>query len=376
MKRILVCMNLFFIVAPCLYAIDVTEISEIRLRTEDSRSELDSADRSLITQFWDQALNTMLLSDESKDIVEIRRQIEDQKGTSPLSFYTSAFISAAKEGLKAAFLNVQRMEEPAKMQMLEQNLMILTAQLKHPELAEIALSRLDDKDPVIRYWAARAVTNSGVIQTLSSEVTSNDDIKTAILNGLKQRIVFEQQPDIMITIINFAGVMDHPMAREILQTIAAQRIESYMNWSVENEEIDTKLLIAMGNVAMFQEDQAVKASFARQFARLYSLIFQRYQKGQDVLSSRQIEAAVTVILEVDKVVLAKMLNIPQTGVSSAIQRNSRLESEYELIFGDRLRKGDLATLYQFEYGKDASGKSLTEPPQLPAPSVNLNNTEK
>ncbi|MBC8378505.1 MAG: hypothetical protein H8E62_04950 [Planctomycetes bacterium] len=376
MKRILVCMNLFFIVAPCLYAIDVTEISEIRLRTEDSRSELDSADRSLITQFWDQALNTMLLSDESKDIVEIRRQIEDQKGTSPLSFYTSAFISAAKEGLKAAFLNVQRMEEPAKMQMLEQNLMILTAQLKHPELAEIALSRLDDKDPVIRYWAARAVTNSGVIQILSSEVTANDDIKAAILNGLKQRIVFEQQADIVIMIINFAGVMDHPTAREILQTIAEKRIESYMNWTVEDEQIDTKLLIAMGNVAMIQDDVAVKASSARQFARLYSLVFQRFMIGQEVLSDRQIDAAVTVILEVDKVVLAKMLNIPKTGVSGAIQQISRLEREYESIFGDRLRKGDLATLYQFEYGEDASGKPLTQPPQLPEHPADINNTEE
>ncbi len=376
MKRILVCLSLLFIMAPCLYAIDVTEISEVRLRNEASRSELDSTDLGLITKFWDKAINTMLLSDDSQEVVEIRRQIEEQKGSMPLSFYTSAYISGANESLKVAFQNAQRIDDPVKKQMLEQNLMILTAQLKDPELAELALSRLDDGDPVIRYWAVRAVTNSGVIQALSSEVTADEDAKAAILNGLKGRIVFEQQADIMVMIINFAGVIDHPTAREILQTIAERRIESYMNWSVESEEVDTKLLIAMGNIAMIQEDEAVKASFARQFARLYALVFQRYQMGQDVLSDWQIEAAVTVILEVDKEVLAKMLNIPQTGVSRAIQQNSRLDREYESIFGDRLRKGDLAMIYQFEYGKDASGKPLTEPPQMPAPPAKITDTEE
>ena len=103
MKRILVCLSLLFIMAPCLYAIDVTEISEVRLRNEASRSELDSTDLGLITKFWDKAINTMLLSDDSQEVVEIRRQIEEQKGSMPLSFYTSAYISVRMRVSRSPF---------------------------------------------------------------------------------------------------------------------------------------------------------------------------------------------------------------------------------------------------------------------------------
>ncbi len=375
MKHLLFGLILVFLIAPGLYAIDVTDIEEVRLRTENSLSELQSSDRSLISEFWDNALNIMLISEDVHEIVQIRRQLEEQKGSKPLFFYASTYISAAREHLQQAFENVQRIEDAEKRQLLEQNLMILTAQLKSPELTEFALKRLDAKDSIIRYWAVKAVTNSGVIQILSSEGVTNDEAKEAILNGLKTRLVSERQPDILIMIIKYAAAMDHPTSHQILLAIADERIKSYVNWSVDNEVVDTKLLIAMGNMALIQEDTEVKKSFARKFAQLYSLIFQRYLSGREVLSDNQIDQVVTVILEVNQMILAKMLNVPKTSVPKAIQMNRGLEREYETIFGDRLRLGDLSTLYQFDYGKDASGKAVTEPPKLPAPPANLNATD-
>ena len=190
-----------------------------------------------------------------------------------------------------------------------------------------------------------------------------------ILTALKKRLEFEQQPEIKTMIVTFAAAMNHPVAREILLTIARERIEAYKNWSIGDGVIDAKLLIAMGNIAMMAPDAEVKRTFARTFAELYSLFFQCYMAGQEVLSETQIEQLLNVILEVDKVVLGKMLNVSQTGVFRAIQRKVGLDREYETIFGDRLRSGDLGTLYKFDYGKDASGKPITEPPavgELPA----------
>ena len=370
---------LISLIVPSLFAISASDVEEVRLRMEGSRSGLQPADRSLIEEFWENSLNRMLLSDDILEIVEIRKQLEDQKGSQPLSFFASAYVSVAKQDLQTAFENIGRMGDAPKQQLLDQNLMILTAELKSPALVSIALGRIDDTDPVVRYWAVKALTNSGIIQSLGSEVTADEEIKAEILSALKQHLETEQQFEIYMMTIKFAAAMDHPIAHEILLTIADKRIAAYMNWSVENEMMDAKLLIALGNVAMMTPEAGVKSMFARKFAEYYSLVFQRYFIGKEVLSDAQIEQVVAVILEVDEMVLPKMLNIPTTGILKAIQRNIGLEREYENIFGDRIRLGELETLYKFDYGKDDSGKAITEPPKLPeppAPKISEENTEE
>ena len=370
---------LISVIAPSLFAISAFDVEEVRLRTESSRSELQSADRGLIEEFWENSLNRMLLSDDVLEIVEIRKQLEDQKGSQPLSFFASAYVSVAKQDLQTAFENIGRMEDAPKQQLLDQNLIILMAELKSPDLASIALARIDDADPVVRYWAVKALTNSGIIQSLGSPVTADEEIKAEILSALKQHLESEQQPEIYMMTIKFAAAMNHPIAHEILLSMADKRIAAHMSWSVEYEMMDAKLLIAMGNVVMKTPDAGVKSTFARKFAELYSLPFQCYFLGQEVLSGEQLDQAESVILEVDDIVLANMLNIQKTGILKAIQRKVGLEREYENIFGDRLRAGDLGTLYKFDYGKDASGKAITEPPKLPNPpalEISEENTEE
>ena len=256
--------------------------------------------------------------------------------------------------------------------------MILAAKLKSPALASIILDRIGDEDPVVRYWAVKGVTNSGVIQLLASGTTTAEETKVAILNALKQRLQQEQQVEIQIMMIDFAAAMNHPIARDILLSLADKRIAAYQDWSVVHETVDVKLLITMGNVAIMTNDDGVKSTFARKFAELYSLAFQRYLIGQEqeILSDEQLEKVVTVILEVDKVVLAKMLEVPQTGIFRSMRLKGGLEREYETIFGDRLRSGDLGAKYKFDYGKDASGNPVTEPPKLSASPVAPENTEE
>lgn len=374
MKRISTFLVLFMVVP--LYAATVSDIEEIRLRTEGNRTELQASDRSAIEEFWETSLDTMQLSDTAQDIIDIRRRLEQQMGAEPLSFYSSAYDAAAKRSLQTAFTNVARMDDAAKRALLEENLMVLTAQLKTPALADIALGKINDKNPVVRYWAVKAVTNSGVIQSLSAEITRDEATEEKILDALKERIGFEQQVEIETMIINFAAAMDHPVARDILLTVADKRIEAYKSWIIDKGEMDSRLLIAMGNVVLISPDADVKRAFAQKFAELYALVFQAYMKGADLLPDAQLEQVISVILEVDKEVLAKMLNVPQTGILRDLQRKVGLDRDYETIFGDRLRAGDLGNLYKFSYGKDASGKAITEPPAIGEIPAHLNKDDK
>lgn len=369
MKKFVFLLPVLFLSVVVHSAVKTAAIEGVRLRADSSSSELSASDQGVVKSFWETALNSMQLTDDVKEIVEIRRQVEQQKSNQPLSSYAAAYNDAALEFLPTAFNNVSRMEDPAKQKLLTQNLMILAANLGSPQLAPIAIERIDQKDPVVRYWAVKAITNAGVIRTLSDEIMGDDETKEAILNALKQRVEYEEQTEIQAMMIKFCAAVNHPTARDILLAIADQRIAAYRDWSVEHEMVDAKLLIALGSTAMMQSDAQVKADFARKFAELLSLVFQRYEKGQKVLSPEQIAETGSVIAEVDRVILAKMLNVSQTGVLRALQQKRGLEREFETIFGDRVRAGDLATLYQFDYGKDASGKAITQPPVLSAPVV-------
>ena len=367
MKNLVLLLTVLFLASVAVSAVKTTDIEAVRLRVDGTSAALTTSDQSAIQSFWERALNTMLLTKDIQEIVEIRRQIEQQKSRQPLSSYAAAYNAAALEFLAIAFDNVNRIEDPAKQQLLKQNLMVLAANLQTPKVASIAIERINEKDPVVRYWAVKAVTNAGVIQSLSDEIMGDDATRTAILDALKQRIEFEQQVEIQAMIIQFCAAINQPAAREILLTIADQRIPAYMDWSVENEIVDIKLLIALGSTAMMQSDAAVKTEFAGKFAVLFSLVFQRNMLGQEVLSDQQIEQNNSVILEVNDKILKSMLNVSQTGVFNAMRQHRGLDRVYETIFGDRMRTGDLATIYKFDYGKDAGGKSITAPPTLPAP---------
>lgn len=354
------------IVAASVWAVTVSDVQDVKQRTEGGNLNLSPAERSVIEEFWESRLNTMLISDRPDDIIAIRKDLEVAMGDEPLSLYSSAYNEIAREYLAKALENVVRVEDTNKQEMLEQNLMVLTARLKSPALASIAIQRIDHENPVVRYWAVKAVTNTGVIQMLSSDVTADKETEGKILNVLKQRLQFEQQTEIRTMIVNFAAAMEHPTAREILLTVADERIKAYTTWSfmMDQETLDTRLLIALGSRATTAENNEDKSVLARKFAELYALVFQAYMKGAGSLDAAQLSYLLTVILEVDRSILNQMLNVPQTGVLRAIQRQVGLEREYEMIFGDRLRPGDLATTFRFDYGKDASGRSITAPPEI------------
>jgi len=352
-----------FVCVAVAYSASTTEIETLRLRVQDSSVELTASEKGVISKFWSGTLDEMMLSDSSKDCVEIRRQLAEQKGGEFLSHYATAYIAEAKRSIEVAFGDAQRIEDTRQRQMIERNLMILTAELKSSDLVPLALQRLDAEDDVIRYWAFKAVTHSSVIQQLTSDVTGDVETTEAILTGFKKRVSVETQAEIQKMVVRFCMVFDDPLARDILLLIADRRIKAYRDWTVRDEMLDVNLLMALGNVAILQQDTANKKTFGRKFSELYALTIQRCLKGKNVLSKGEIEQLLTVIAEVDQNVLAKTMGI-KTGILTSLKRKTGLEREYETLFGDRMRSGQLAAMFKFDYGKDDSGKPITAPPEL------------
>ena len=352
-----------FVCIAVAYSASTTEIKTLRSRVQDLGVELTTSEKGVISKFWSTTLDQMMLLDASKECVETRRQLAEQKGSEPLSYYAAAYIAEAKSAIGVAFENAKRMEDPGHRQMIERNLMILTAELKSSDLAPLALQRLDGEDDVTRYWAYKAVTELAVIQQLTSDVTGDEKTTEAILTGLKNRTPVETQAEIQKMVIRFCMAFDDPLARDILVSIADSRIQAYRDWTVKDEMLEVSLLTALGNVAMLQQDPANKKIFGRKFSELYALTIQRYLKGKAAFSKEEVGQLLTVIAEVDQNVLGKSLGI-KTGILLALKSKRGLEREYETLFGDRTRSGQLTELFGFDYGKNGSGKPITAPPEL------------
>ena len=344
------------------YSASTAEIESLRFSVQDSSAELTASEKGVISKFWSVTLDEMMLSESSKECVEIRMQLAEQKGSDFLSHYAVAYVAEAKSAIEGAFGDAQRLESIQQRQMTERNLMILTAELKSPDLAPLALTRLDAEDDVVKYWAFKAVTNPGVVQQLTSDVSGDEKTTKTILSALNERASVATQTEIQTIIVRFCMAIDDPLARDILLLIADSRIKAYRDWTVTDVVSDVPLLTALGNIAMLQPDPDKKI-FGHKFAELYASAFQRYLKGTDTLLKSDIEGLMTVIAEIDQNVLGKTMGI-KTGIIPSLKSKRGLEREYETLFGDRTRKGQLASMFNFDYGKDASGKPITAPQEL------------
>ena len=337
------------------YSVNTAAIESIRSRTVSSGAELSASDVAEIADFWARALDQMLLSVSSQEIVEIRQQLEQGKGNEHLSYYATGYIAQAKKSIQAAFKHAQGIENPQQRAIVQRNLMILTGNLKSPALASLAIGHLNSEDSVIRYWAVKSLTQPTVVQQLTDPVTRDEGAMEAILTALKNLADGGTQPQLLKMITRFCMSFDHPTARQILLTMATERIKAYQQWNVGNVQSDLQLLTALGTTAHASQNAKIKQDFGRAFAELYAMAIQRYWMGVQTLPDDDIDQLHTVIAGVDQNVLEKTMGI-RTGILQALRTRNIpvLKREYETIFGDRMRSGKLAELLKFDYGKDAS----------------------
>lgn len=365
MKHLFYLLLIGFLFSGSVFAVNTDQIELVRERTQTSSSPLSEADKDVITRFWTTSLDQMLLSETSQDAVEIRMELAKQKGTEPLSSYRAAYVEEGLKGIQTALENIERLESAEQQIMAKRNLIILTANLESPKTSEIALAHLADKDDAIRYWAVKAVTQPAVIQQLSSDTITGDTVTAAILEGLSNCVSAEKRPEILEMIAGFCMAVNQPTAQQILGQMIDRRIDAYQNWLPVEVGLDIRLLSAAGSIATVQRNPDVKSMLGRKFAQMYALVIQRYMQAAESLTDEQLEHVLSVIAEVDQNVVLKVMEI-RTGILQGLKTGSMntLNREYEVLFGDRLRQGELAIRFKFDYGKDASGKPITCPPDL------------
>jgi hypothetical protein len=361
-----------FLIFTCLLlsdgrAVPTEEISSLRRQLSGSGSAVSDSNRDVINRFWRIAMDAMLLSEDSSQLVSIRRQIQEEKGTEPLSMYATAYIQSGRDHLRTAFETIAKWENTEKKTLMERNLIVLAAQLQSTLLSDLGLERLGHSDEVVRYWAVKAVAGSAVAQQLTNEVSGDEVLTDKILKALKERVATEPSMDILRTIVAFAAMVNRDEAREILLLSAQRRIQEYKDWKVDNEQFDALLLKAMGQIVLADRESEPRAMMARRFAELFSMIFQRYLAAPSPLTDDQRRALLNVIVEVDNQILTRIMG-QQTPILRAIQRPAGgLEREYESIFGSEMGAGQLGTRLNFNYGKTADGRAINAPPKLPSP---------
>ena len=362
-----------FLIAACLLgatvqAIPTDEIAAVRQNLSGGGVTLTDSDRAVIDRFWRIALDAMLLSEDPARLVSIRRQVQEEKGTEPLSFYATGYIQAGRTHLQTAFETVAGWGTSNKKILLERNLVILTAQLQSPLLAELGLERLSHADEVVRYWAIKSVASTALAQQLTDTATGDDVLTGTILKSLAERVGPEPSLEILRNIVVFAAMINREEARGILLSAAQRRISAYMSWNVDNEQFDAVLLKAMGQIVLAERESEGRSAMARRFAELFSLVFQRYLADPSPLTEEQKRALLNVIAEVDSQILTRVMGVQQTGIIRAINRpTGGLDREYEMFFGNEMRAGELGTRLKFDYGKTTDGKAISAPPKLPAP---------
>lgn len=339
-------------------AVPTDEIAALRQRSQAETAVISEADRAIMDRFWQISLDAMLLSEDPTTVVSIRRQLQKEKGDAA-GAYAADYVKIALSHLKTDFMTVEKWEESERKSLMLRNLMILTAQLQNPLLAELGLERLAHSDDVVRYWAVKTVCNTAMAQQLNN--AGGDPSK--LFDALTERIKQESQMDILRTIITFAAMVNRDEARGLLISAAERRIAMYQGWDVVNEPVDTLLLKTVGMIVLNEPESDIRAKMAQKFAALFSLVFQRYMVDPSPLSESQRTALLAVIAEVDNQIFTRLMGNQQTGVMRAIrspQWRTAMQREYETFFGSEARAGELGTRWKFTY----DGK--TAPPTLAA----------
>ena len=348
-------------------AVDTTKIEQVRTQFIQSNSQPDKAAEQIIDEFWRKSLDSMMLVEDTGEIVSLRSDLVKQKGDKDLSLYASTYVKIADTHLKSALEAVAKWENnDAKKLRIERNFMILIAELGRMELADLAITRLNHDDKMVRYWAVRAVTSPRVVSQLISDITRDEKLTLQIVTSLGDYVKQYDDAIVLPFIAEFAAGIKNASGNSLLVAIADKRIEAYMKWTVTDEASDAGVLKSIGGLVFETASAAARQELLGRFGQLYSCVVQRYLIGKNLPASSR-DQLVTVICEVEAGVMEKGLPGSTNRFRNELQRAQPIDKVYEALFGTSGKAGEFSTRMNFDYGKDSSGKSLVAPRPLPAP---------
>ena len=150
-------------------------------------------------------------------------------------------------------------------------------------------------------------------------------------------------------IAGFSGQVNGPQAKQLLLKIVDLRTIAYEKWTVKYELMDAKLLRSLGNEILSPASEQDRAVISRKFAQLYSYAMQRYILGANVLSDVSKKQLSSVLVEVEQLLLDRLLGRPQSTIKKAVEKiltkktveqkdYSALEREHDSLLAVRLAK--------------------------------------
>jgi hypothetical protein len=332
-------------------AVDTQEIGRVR-----DKGVLDSQDFQIIDNFVAEAVQELVDSRDFTSISKLRITIltySSSNSESAAAQYSDQFAKSANKYIPSAFEQASVINRPENQFRAKLNLLMLVDGLEDVQLLDSAMSRLNDANAVLRYWAVHSVTNPGITAKLnSSEVGKGKarEIVKALSNGLEGF-----SPEALGLIADFAANIDVRGGTELLIKTADARISQYADWSVENELLDVKILKLLAD-KLQDGDMAA----GRRFAQLYSYVFQRYVKGFDVLSENQKGQLMSILVEIEMSSVSKLMDMPQSTIKKVIEQKeySLLMREHDRLLGSEAGAGELPAKFNFSYEGEGTGPAV------------------
>jgi hypothetical protein len=344
----------------CQALVDTKLIEEVH-----NKAVLDARDLKVIDDFVAVAVQDLVRTVDFTAIAKTRSIILSKQGTQ--AQYVQKFSESAYRHISEGFQYAGALPEDRRF-IVVTNLLILIDGLKDPALIELVLRKLDDKNQAVRYWAVRAVTNTGMLERLSKAAPPGPSAAVVIgqiisrLTGL----VETSSPETLALIADFAARVDSAGAEQLLLKVADVRIKSYADWTVSYELVDSAILRVLCDKAVSAGSS--KADLARRFAQLYSYAIQRYIDGRDLLSDTPKQQLASVIVETEKQCIGKLLGgEPWFSIRRAVEGNdfSELRKEHDKLLGSASTAGALVSKLRFDYGQEPNGSIRTWPAILP-----------
>lgn len=355
---------LVLVTNPAFSAVSTREIDKVR-----NKGVLDSKDFQIIDNFVDQAVRELVKTRDFTSIAKARAVILSRNGSSRpnnQAQYIERFSESAYKHISKALADANTLKPQERKFKVILNLLILIDGLEDVRLADLAISKLNDESKVIRYWAVHSITNPGITKRLNSG--SADDLKLSadIIKRLKESVK-QAGPEIIALAAEFAANVNVTQGEDLLGQIADMRMSKYADWTVEYELLDATILKLL--YSKVSSSGSVRPAAARSFGQLYSCAMQRYVKGRNYLRDTQKRQLSSVLAEIEKTCISKLLGSPQTEIRRALGRDdyTSLLLEHSRLLGDETRAGELSLKLNFNYGRNPDGSERTAPPALPQP---------
>ena len=345
-------------------AVDTRQIEQVR-----NKQVLNSEDLQIIDDFLAQTVQELVKTRDFTSIARTRTVILTNQSNQ--GQYAQQFSESAYKYISLGLQQATELPQERQFKVIL-NLLILVDGLKDPRLADLAIARLKDKNKAIRYWAVRCVTNPGLLMKLNPPDAANLRLARRIAEELS-KLVDSSDPEILALMAEFTDEVNIPEGQDLLLQIADIRIKQYADWRVEYELLDSAILKFLCNkVAPDRVGGSSSPAVARRFGQLYSYAIQRYIKGQEYLRQNNKHYLASVLVETEDKCIGKLLGRPQSAIKRAVESatGGLLLQEYNRLFGDEIRAGELTLKLNIDYGdrrETSDERRETKPHPLPDP---------